>query len=92
MPPLAVGAARLRPIPVRRRRSRPGKRLGSTRSSPRAQGWTWFARRITDEGVRRRPAVTAAAARGDGEEDVLLGNARPGGAIGPRECARELGL
>jgi hypothetical protein len=29
---------------------------------------------------------------GNGEEDVLLGNARPWGAIGPRECARELGL
>jgi hypothetical protein len=77
MPPLAVGAARLRPIPASRRLSRPGKRSGSTRSLARGQGWPWFARRITDEGTRRRPAVTAAATRGDGEEDALLGNAQP---------------
>jgi hypothetical protein len=63
MPPLAVGAARLRPIPVSRRRSRRGKRLGSTRSSPRAQGWPWFVRRIADEGVPRRPRRLGVTAR-----------------------------
>jgi hypothetical protein len=76
---LGRGAARLRPIPASQRHSRPGKRSGSTRSSPRAQGWPWFARRIADDGARRWTAVMAAAARGDGEEDALLGNARPWG-------------
>jgi hypothetical protein len=38
MPPLAMGAARLWLIPVSRRHSRPGKRLGSTRSSARRRG------------------------------------------------------
>jgi hypothetical protein len=40
--PLAVGAARLAGIRRGRRRSRPGKGSGSTRSSPRAQGWPRF--------------------------------------------------
>jgi hypothetical protein len=31
---------------------------------------------VTDEGARRRSAVTAAAAQVDGEEDSRLGNAR----------------
>jgi hypothetical protein len=44
-------------------------------------------------GDRRRPAAVAAAARGDGEEGVLLGQcASLGCAIDPRECARGLGL
>jgi hypothetical protein len=32
---------------------------------------------VTDGDARRRLAVTAAAARGDGEEGARLGNARP---------------
>jgi hypothetical protein len=73
MPPLAMGAARLRPIPASRRHSRHVKRSGSTRSSPRAQGWPRFERR----GRRRGRAAAAAAALGDGEEGAWLGNARP---------------
>jgi hypothetical protein len=33
------------------------------------------------EGAQRRPAVTAAATRGDGEEGAWLGNARPGAVL-----------
>jgi hypothetical protein len=32
---------------------------------------------VADEDTQRRPAVTAAATRGDGEEGAWLGNARP---------------
>jgi hypothetical protein len=44
-------------------------------------------------GDRRRPAAVAAAARGERRGGCFAGQrATMGGAIGPRECARELGL
>jgi hypothetical protein len=88
-----VGAAWLRPIPASRRLSRPGKRLGSTRSSPRVDGWSELGRRGCRRGDRQRPAAVAAAARGEQRVGCFAGqHATLEGAIGPRECARELGL
>jgi hypothetical protein len=90
---LAEGAEWLRPIPTSRRRSRPGKRLGSTRSSPRVDGWSELGQR----GCRRGGSTTAGGGcrGGSGETARRMfcwATRDPWGAIGPRECARELGL
>jgi hypothetical protein len=54
-------AARLRPIPASRRRSRPGKRWGVTVGSPRVDGWSELGRR----GCRRgEPTAAGSGCRG----------------------------
>jgi hypothetical protein len=47
-----------------------GKRVGREKGG---QSWSGG---VNGEGARRLSVVTVAAARGDGEEDSLLGNAR----------------
>jgi hypothetical protein len=59
--PLAMGAARLRPIPSNRQCSRSGKWSGSTISSPRTQGWPKLGRRMRRRG---RTARTGGVGRG----------------------------
>jgi hypothetical protein len=61
----------------------PGR--GDGRARPRPHLWRRGGRSwggwVAGEGARWRPAVTIAAARGDGEEGVWLGNAQPGAVL-----------
>jgi hypothetical protein len=83
MRPLAIGAARLRPIPANRRRSRPGRWWGSTTCSPRALWWLKFGQRGC-----RRGRTTGTGGSGRGGWCCRREGARPGqGAVrlGPRD-------
>jgi hypothetical protein len=91
MPPLAVGAARLRPIPASRRRSRPASgwaRLGAHLGRRGGRGSRGGSPTRACGGCRRgRPRQLVVTVR----RMFCWATRDPGGAIGPRECARELG-
>jgi hypothetical protein len=76
--PLAMGGGGAGPIPASRPRSRPGNGSGRVRAHL-GEGWrSWLGRRSCRRGVRRRPAASAAAALGSGEEKRTDDNVRPG--------------
>jgi hypothetical protein len=90
--PLAGEAARLRPIPASRRRSRPGKQLGSARGSPRATGHRRWGGGTTGEVGRRRPGAVAVTARGNRRGRGFLGQqANWEGSLGASEATRAAG-
>jgi hypothetical protein len=76
--PLAGEAARLRPILASRRRSRPGKQLGSVRGSPRATSDQRWGGGTASEVGRRRPGAVTAAARGNRRGRRCLDKKRTG--------------
>jgi hypothetical protein len=83
MRPSAIGAARLRPIPVNRRRSLLGRWWGLTTCSPRALWWPKFGRR-----GRRRGCTAGIGGGGRGGWCYRRGGARPRQGVvrlGPRD-------
>jgi hypothetical protein len=83
MRPLAIGAARLRPILANWRCSRLGRWWGSTTCSPRALWWPKFGRR-----GRRRGRTAGTGGGGRGGWCCRREGARPGQGVvwlGPRD-------
>jgi hypothetical protein len=76
--PLAMGGGGAGPIPASRPRSRPGNGSGRVRAHLWEGRRSWLGRRSCRRGVRRRPAASATAARGSGEEKRTDDNVRHG--------------
>jgi hypothetical protein len=80
-------AARLRPIPESRRRSRPGKRWGSTRCSPRVDRWLELGRRGCPRGGSTAAGGGCCGSSGSRRGGRGLGqHVTPGGVLGSREA------
>jgi hypothetical protein len=87
--PLAMGAARLWPIPANLRRSRRGRWLGSTMCSPRAQGWPKLGRRGRQRGRTARTRGGVCGGRCCRRGSVWAGQqAALGAPVRPRGSAR----
>jgi hypothetical protein len=83
---LAIGAARIRPMPANRRRSPPGEGLGSTTCSPRVGSWLWLGRRSRRRG---RSVIAGGGGRGGSGSGESRGGEAQCAAIGAWGWSKE---